>query len=93
VELLGLCASVAFPEQVRKLPGFEDGLARYATSPCAVDEARGRELIRLIYAPNAAPSKSMPNAICLNPRMLAIHFVNDEGTSRHSRLYFPAAGE
>jgi hypothetical protein len=91
LELVRLCASVAYPVEVRQLPGFEDGLTRFATSPCDVNEARGWELLRLIYNPKEAPSKSMPNAICLHPRMLAVHFVDNDASSQHSRIYFPSA--
>lgn len=89
-ELLSICASVAYPEDVRKLPGFEVGLERYANDPCTLDEARGLELLRLIYAPKSAPAKSMPNSICLSPRMLVVHFVDESARSRHSSIFFPS---
>jgi hypothetical protein len=81
---------VAYPVDVRTLPEFEAGLERYANNPCAIDEERARELIRLIYMPNAAPAKSMPNSICLNPRMLVVHFVDESAKSQHSSVFFPS---
>jgi hypothetical protein len=90
LRLLGGCASVAYPVDVRTLPEFEAGLERYANNPCAIDEERARELIRLIYMPNEAPAKSMPNSICLNPRMLVVHFVDESAKSQHSRVFFPS---
>ena len=87
---LGGCASVAYPVDVRTLPEFEAGLERYANNPCAIDEARAGELIRLIYMPNEAPAKSMPNSICLSPRMLVVHFVDKSAKSQHSRVFFPS---
>jgi hypothetical protein len=90
LRLLGGCASVAYPVDVRTLPEFEAGLERYANNPCAIDEARARELIRLIYMPKEAPAKSMPNSICLNPRMLVVHFVDESAKSQHSSVFFPS---
>ena len=79
IQLTGYCTSVAFSEDVLRLPGFEDGLRLFLKDPCSLDEFRAREARRQVYAPKEYIMPTIAkNSYCMNPRPIAVYFVNDE---------------